>query len=474
MKRLLVTLGVGTLLFGGLAGSCGISAARVARAILNTQYSILNFDSKLFGWCFNGLPLVDKLVQILDNKNYIIILQNNMELRPTGGFMGSYAVLSTQYSGLRDVKIEDIYVPDGQLVGHVDPPPPIQQAFGQGWWKLRDSNWDPDFTAAAPQIAWFFEQGLPAGGQGNEKVDGIIAVNLQLVTSLLGILGEIKPTDYGDVVTAKTFYNLAQKYAEENFFPGSTQKRDFLGAVGNALFKRIKQSGPIEQIKLVKLVWQELKKGEILVWFKDPALQEVIKQRHWDGGLGPSTGSGFSDYLYIVETNLGANKANCCINRQVTQEIDNFQTKLTIKYQNNNLFENPKPPVFWGGNYINYLRIIIGKSASIKSVKVGDKQLVEKPLDNVYGIQEDRYQAEDRGEFKIIGFWAVVPAQSSVIAELEYESVRPAYRTGRAGEDKILVRRQPGMDPFPYKLVVDGKVVVSDTIDRDKEYTIKK
>ena len=142
-----------------------------------------------------------------------------------------------------------------------------------------DSNWDTDFIAAAPQIAWFFEQ-------GGEKVDGIIAINLQLVTSLLGILGEVKPTDYGDIVTTKTFYNLAQKHAEENFFPGSTQKRDFLGAVGNALFKRILQSGLIEKIKLVKLVWQELKRGEILVWFKDPVLQEVIKQRRWDGGLG--------------------------------------------------------------------------------------------------------------------------------------------------------------------------------------------
>ena len=129
--------------------------------------------------------------------------------------MGSYAVLSTQYSGLRDIKIQDIYVPDGQIAGHVDPPLPIQQAFGQGWWKLRDSNWDPDFTEAAPQIAWFFEQ-------GGEKVDGIIAVNLSFVTWLLGNLGETKPNDYGEVVSAKTFYNLAQKYAEVGVLPLST------------------------------------------------------------------------------------------------------------------------------------------------------------------------------------------------------------------------------------------------------------
>ena len=46
-------------------------------------------------------------------------------------------MVRSQESGVRSVEIKDIYVPDGQLVGHVDPPLPIQQAFGQGWWKLR-------------------------------------------------------------------------------------------------------------------------------------------------------------------------------------------------------------------------------------------------------------------------------------------------------------------------------------------------
>ena len=460
MKKFIVVLGFGILVLGFLAGGCGWSAARVVQGFLNNQLNTESWTLNLFKWCFNGLPLVDKLDKILDGKTYIVLLQNNRELRPTGGFMGSYAVLSAQSSGLREIKVQDIYVPDGQLIGHVDPPLPIQQAFGQGWWKLRDSNWDPDFTAAAPQIAWFFEQ-------GGEKVDGLVAVNLSLVNSLLGVLGEIKPTDYGDIVTAKTFYNLAQKYAEENFFPGSTQKRDFLGAVGNALFKRIKQSRPIEQIKLVKLVWQELKRGEILVWFKDPILQEVVKQRYWDGGLGNPPAGG--DYLYIVETNLGANKANCCIDRQVTQEIDNFQTKLAIKYQNNNLFENPKPPQFWGGNYIDYLRIITPRDTEMQRVKVAEKELqkVDK-MEFRYGLGEDVYTVEDRGEFKIIGFWAVVPAQSSTMVELEYNL--PVGRQG-AGENKILVRRQPGMESFAYRLMVNGKLVGDEIIDRERIFT---
>ena len=118
---------------------------------------------------------------------------------------------------------------------------------------------------------------------------------------------------------------------------------------------------------------------------------------------------------------------------------------MTIKWENSSPFTDPKPPVFWGGNYINYTRVVIPAEAVIKD--------------------QEKYDIETRGRFKIVGFWVTVPAGGSAVAELNYE-----LRIKNYG---ILVRRQPGIDSFPYKLVVDGKIVVSDTIDRDKEYTIR-
>ncbi len=86
--------------------------------------------------------------------------------------MGSYAKLIFLNGGLKDFIVQDIYVPDGQILGHVDPSWPIQTAFKHGFWKLRDSNWDPDFPTASKQIQWFFEKG------GEKPVDGLIAINL--------------------------------------------------------------------------------------------------------------------------------------------------------------------------------------------------------------------------------------------------------------------------------------------------------
>src|SRR3989344_967393 len=280
----------------GLVGSCGSSVMGVAKGILNNNLG----EHKLFNWCTSGLIDINKL---LDNKTYYVMVQNNTELRATGGFMGSYVRIKTKKSGIYEIAVQDIYVPDGQLVGHVEPPYPVQEAFKIGNLWRRDSNWDPDFASAAATIAWFLEQ-------GNENpADVIIAVNQLTVSRLISVFGELKVPVFDETVTGQNLYSLAQRYAEEGFFPGSTKKKDFLGAVGGALVRRVKDVRLLESLKLLKLLKEELDKKQILVWMRDAEI------RKWGGRLEDGWDKK-SDYLYIVESNLGANKANCCIERK--------------------------------------------------------------------------------------------------------------------------------------------------------------
>ncbi len=453
MKKIVFTLVISGVILGGVGGGCGWKTGEMAKGILVNDPIRFADGYKYFRWCAGGVPGVARLPELLDGKTYVILLQNNNELRASGGFMGSYAKLKFVKGGLAELAVQDIYVPDGQLVGHVDPPIPIQQAFGQGWWKLRDSNWDIDFRVAGEQIAWFFEQ-------GGEKVDGMAAVNLSWVNKWLEVLGEVKTEGYGERVTARNLAGLAQKYAEVGFFPGSTQKRDFLGAVGGAVLKRTKEMKISEGMKLAKLVYNELGKKQIVLWFRDKETAEIIREKEWDGGWGDY---GAGDYLYVVEANLGANKANCCVSREVTQEVTGEREKVRIRWDNRNEFTNPRPPVFWGGDYVDFVRVVVPAGAAVRGVMVGSKELSEREKWTwQYGIEEEVYVVEEKERFKIVGFWAKVPAGQSTTAEIIYDL--PA--TGQ-----ILVRRQPGMESFGYKLAVDGKVVVSDTIDRDKGYT---
>lgn len=403
---------------------------------------------KYFSWCAGGVPLVDRLREIL-NRDYIILLQNNNELRASGGFMGSYAKLKFRQGVLVDTKISDIYNPDGQLLGYVEAPAPIKKAFDFGGWKLRDSNWDVDFTKAAPQIAWFLEQ-------GGENTDGLIAINLSLIQKILEVTGPING------ISDKNIWTLAQTKAEVDFFPGSTQKQDFLGGVGANLLGELKSLKYLKLLKLLTVVYKELKDKQILVWMKDPSVQKIIQTKFWDGSLGEPSGG----YLYIVDSNLGANKANCCVERLVTHEIDGSQSKLTITYKNNNEFKDPKPPVFWGGDYINYLRIVIPANTNIQSVTVdGIPYSIfnsQFPISNEYSI----FNIENRDKFNIVGLWVKVPAQKIGVVEMKYTSPRQ-------NNNSILVKRQPGIEGFTYKLVYNGKILVDKKIIVDELLKIK-
>ena len=456
-----------------VGGGCGYSGLNTIRRIINNQLAVNAWEYKTFRWCTNGLPFIDKVEQILGGK-YVILLQNNTELRPTGGFAGSYAVIDTNSKGIRQIRVQDIYEPDGKLPGHVEPPYPIQEAFGQGWWKLRDANWDIDFASSAGAMKWFFEQG------GESNISGIIGVNLNLLDQVLKITGPIRLTTYDETVTDKNLYTLAQKYAEARITGNKTDKRGFLGAVGAALEIRIRNAKLKDVIKLAGLIFGELKKGEILVWMNNPEIQKEIEFRKWGGRITKGEG----DYLYVVDTNLGANKANCCIDRDIRIEVSPpslkasegqvTQQKITVTWKNNNEFENPKPPVFWGGDYRNYVRVVIPANKKIVSVSVGGK-LLRQASDKDFqlanalrrGISDDIFVVEERGELQIVGFWAVVGAGQQVKAELEYINNAPSDPPLNLRGGKLLFKHQPGSGMINYQVLVDGTIEETGKLDRD-------
>src|SRR3990172_4394580 len=459
MKRVFF-IGFGSLgLFVGIAGMCGWSGARAFRRIMNNELRVMNGDFKLFKWCISGVPVIGDIENLINGKTYYVLLQNNYELRATGGFMGSYAKISTE-RGIKEIKIQDIYVPDGQIAGHVEPPYPIQEAFRIGNWWLRDSNWDPDFASAAATVAWFLDQG------GEPSADGVVAVNQLVVLQLLKVLGPIEVKDYGKTVTEQNFYSLAQTNAEWGWFPGSSGKRDFLGAVSKEMIEKVKKINLIGLINLIDLMNEQLRRKQVLVWMRDGQLETAIGRLGWGGRLEDEWDKN-SDYMYIVESNLGANKANCCVTRLIDQEVSGGDEKVKVTWKKGGAYRHPLPPGFLGGGYRNYVRVVIPSSHNVKAVKMGDRVLRKAGPEDFatanslrQSMTDDMYVVEPRGELQIIGFWVIVSVGEKVRAEIEYKSVR-------AGEYKILVKRQPGIEGFDYRLTVDDKVKVDEFVDQD-------
>jgi hypothetical protein len=65
----------------------------------------------------------------------------------------------------------------------------------------------------------------------------------------------------------------------------------------------------------------------------DPALTKLLRERGWDGVLAPPAQG---DFLAVIDTNVGFNKANAAVKQQISYQVardgDNLNATLTITY----------------------------------------------------------------------------------------------------------------------------------------------
>lgn len=313
------------------------------------------------------LEILPQLIALDGRKTYLLLLQNNMEIRPSGGFIGSFGLLTFEKGKLVDLKIEDVYTADGQLRGHVEPPEPIKKYLGKEHWFLRDANWDPNFPQTAQTAQWFLEKELGV------KTDGVLAIDLNLVQNLLEVLGPLDLSDYQEEVGSQDLFEKTQKYTELDFFPGSTQKRDFLGALTKSL---------VEKMKIDKDKWlmlgsaanRALDERHLTLYLNDITAEQTILQNDWGGQIKPTPCEEISnclgDYLMLVEANLGVNKVNYWMKKEVVDKVTFGKEsppfhKLTLNFQNQS-----SPQSWSGGVYKNYLRIYTPPGTILDNLKI--------------------------------------------------------------------------------------------------------
>lgn len=339
---------------------------------------------------------------------YLVLFQNNQELRPTGGFIGSFALVTVQNGKLLDFHVEDVYEADGQLNGYVTPPVEIIQYLGEEQWFLRDVNWSPDFPTVAQQAAWFLEKELGV------RPDGVIGINLSVAQALLAATGPIEVPDYNEIITKDNLYERAEMHAEMNFFPGSTQKRDFLSAVANQLFAQI-MSDKTNKAAIAEALVRSAEEAQILVSLTDPQVQRTFAALGWDGGIRtpncPQVVADRScqvDTVMQVEANVGVNKANEHVRRRMSHAVT--LTSAAAEHERRIELQNTARSNAWPqGTYRTYIRWLVSDSAHTPEVLVNGQPM---PADQI------KWQIEKNK--RVIGAYVEVPVESTAEIVVRY------------------------------------------------------
>jgi hypothetical protein len=262
-------------------------------------------------------------------RSYLILLQNNYELRPGGGFLGQYAVLKIKDGKLISSFVEDANLLDQRITVKVTPPYPLTRYMQLRKWKFRDSNFSPDFPTNVAKAQYFARLGGQSG-----SYDGVFAVNADVLDHILTLTGPITIPGYGtydgEGAAMKLEEQVEKAYLGDDVAAEAKQARkNVMKTLANEILKRIATVDNIPKVS--SLVLEELRDKNVQLWFKDATLEAAVASVHWDGSV---TKGWTKDYLMVVDANMGALKTDFYVKRSLDYVVDftGDTPKATVTY----------------------------------------------------------------------------------------------------------------------------------------------
>lgn len=407
-------------------------------------------------------PLIKVLPSLLgdpDEKKYLVIFQNDGELRPTGGFMTFYAIFRLDHGVIHVDSSNDIYNLDA-TIGNKPASPRIIATYlpKEPLWNLRDTNLSPDFKVSMDDFNALYKK---AGGY--VPVNGIIAIDTHVLVAAMNILGDI--TVDGETFTTKIVptCNCAQVvYAleEQSDTPVDYIKANRKGIVGDLLYaimqKAFASSPKLYWGQLFQMFINETNQKNILFNINNADAQSGVEALNAAGRIVPFTG----DYLHVNDSNWGGAKSNLFIKETVDSKYDVKSDGTVTKTVTIN-YKNPFAPSDCNLEHGQLCLNATNRDVVRLYVPEGSK------LIDSTGSQVKVMSYNELGKTVFEGFVTVAPLGATtytVSYELPFKvtsSTMPLY-----------IQKQPGTEGLVYTVNANGRLLDTLTLDTDKTLNV--
>ncbi|MFA6082092.1 MAG: DUF4012 domain-containing protein [Patescibacteria group bacterium] len=373
------------------------------RLQLVEQLPTLLHQAKSLNNLLTELPL---LLGKDNTKKYLVLFQNNSELRPSGGFLGSFATMSIKNGNINSFAVEtNIYKLDNTYAKmyHIDPPAQIGLMTKD--WLMRDSNWSVDFDTAAKQVAWFYNQ------ETGINVDGVLAIDTSLISSMLDVVGSVTIPKDNITVNKDNFNAVTTQAVEKDYWQNSANKQanepksilaDMVPILLQSMFKQMSTDpGKIAQVFYDAAMEKHLLFDPLFITNKDTKAQLSL--------INPLPKN--DDFLMVNNANLGGLKSSLNINQTVA---------VTIKpTSHNTILHSVEITRTHTGNGVwpdtdnhNYLRLVVPDNAT----------LVKSETNGVEGVAPNEGTTTQKFDnYQTFGLWVTTAVKATTVTKFEYE-----------------------------------------------------
>ncbi len=383
----------------------------------------LDIDSKIRDDVNVFVQMIKQIVKVDGvTRRYLVLLQNNMELRPGGGFLGQFATIEILNGKIISWEVRDSNHLDKEIKEDIPAPKTFQKWLGVNTMKFRDCNWEMDFPTNAKNAMKLYNL-----GNRQMEFDGVIAVNGRIIEDLLAITGPIivpKFEDEGafeegsamikleDVVEKPVFLHKQRKACRKREKKTGIEEVCNIDKETGEKIKKLSNADIVFRKKILPLLTKEIEKKlvetenntwkerynkiktvtpkiftliiknledrDLQLWFKNSELQQKVVENNW-GTLMDTKWEG--DYLAVVDANIGALKSDYYIKRKLEYTVD-FTGK---SFEKNNVSE---------GRMVRYLTPNI-KSAVMNGTFKTKKPLATMKMSYTHTAQKENYRTSD-------------------------------------------------------------------------------
>ncbi len=371
---------------------------------------------------------------------FLVMFQNKDELRPTGGFLGTYGILEIENGEILNFETHDIYHMDMPVKDYlkIEPPEPIKKYLVKNWY-MRDSNWSPNWPTSAKKIEWFWQEEnkfLKGENQINDfsgEFTGVIAITPDLIHDLLLLVGPVNVE--GQEYNAYNFTDLLEYRVEQGYVELGVPKwerKEIISEITKNIKNKIFDL-PVEKWQeVIKIFNSNIYKKNILVYLHDEQLQSFGQELGWTGELKKTTG----DYFMVVDANLGAAKTDAVMNKKINYQLEKQGEDWIAKIKIN--YAHQGSPDWRTTTYQTYTRVYVPKGAELikyEGITDGDIKI-----------------GEELGKTFFGGFISIKPGNIGSLY-FEYKLPENVKKMIQKGYYVLDVQKQPGNDVS--KLTVD-------------------
>ncbi len=397
----------------------------------------LKYSSDLYAWD-NVLVTLTNWLASQNDRHLLVFFQNPAEIRPGGGFIGSYANITIRNGQMTNIDVRDIYDPDGQLKEKVEPPEELQGITTD--WGARDANWFFDGPTSAKTVVDFMEASKMYS-DASTTFDGAIAINIHVIEAMLQATGPIYLPDYKTTIDASNILDVVQQQTEQSADKNASQPKRILQVLAPLLLQKIQTLSPDAEQGLMSAFKDFINTKDITLYFKDQNLASFLQTNDLDGSVYDLPTGFWGSYLAVVNANVAGGKSDAYVSEDIAATIDtdtsgNIFTDTTITRTHTG---NTQTESWWRATNKDFIQVFTEPNSTLATT-IGENQRPSIPVFNYksagYSVNPDlaaiegnetflgNDQTMERQEFgkNVFGAWLILPAGQTKTLEMRYQT----------------------------------------------------